>query len=127
MKTLFTHILSILVVLPLTWNVCPTDEPGKPGTPEIVDFDNESVDLKWTKPENDGGSPIQKYIVQKKDRFKPDWEDACEVPGDKLEAKVEGLKERAEFQFRIVAVNKAGKSPPSDATKMHTVKHRARK
>ena len=60
-------------------------------------------------------------------RFKPDWEKAAEVPGDKLECKVGDLKERGEYQFRIVAVNKAGLSPPSDPTDMHLVKHKLRK
>jgi DNA topoisomerase IA len=57
-------------------------------------------------------------------RFKPDWEKAIEVPGDQLEAKVPDLKERGEYQFRIVAVNKAGPSPPSEPTKSHLVKHK---
>lgn len=46
----------------------PSDVPTAPGRPEIVDYDNKSVDLKWVVPESDGGAPIQKYIVQKKDR-----------------------------------------------------------
>lgn len=105
----------------------PFDEPTKPGTPEIVDYDNKGVNLKWEKPASDGGAPIEKYIIEKKDRFKPDWEKAGEVPGDQTEARVEDLKERGEYQFRIVAVNKAGPSPPSDASKTQVIKHRARK
>lgn len=104
-----------------------TDEPGKPGTPEIVDYDNKGVNLKWAPPASDGGAPIEKYIIEKKDRFKPDWEKASEVPGDVTEARVEDLKERGEYQFRVVAVNKAGPSEPSDASKMQIIKHRARK
>lgn len=38
-----------------------------------------------------------------KDRFKPDWEKVVEVPGDQLKAKVTDLKEKGEYQFRIVA------------------------
>ena len=60
-------------------------------------------------------------------RFKPDWEKAAEVAGDQLEAKVVDLKEKGEYQFRIVAVNKAGPSPASDPTKMHLVKYKNRK
>jgi Fibronectin type III domain. len=44
------------------------DEPSKPGIPQIVDYDNESVKLKWTPPTSDGGAPIEKYIIEKKDR-----------------------------------------------------------
>lgn len=68
-------------------------------------------------------------------RYMPDWEPAAEVkqdvtqplkPGDFIETKVGGLKHRAEYQFRVVAVNKAGNSPESEATDYHLVKHRAR-
>lgn len=83
--------------------------------------------MKWTAPDFDGGAPIEKYIIEKKDRYKPDWEKAMEVPGNQLEAKVGDLKERGEYQFRIIAVNKAGPSPPSDASKMQICKHKARK
>lgn len=106
-------------------NFSSLDEPGKPGTPEIVDYDNKGVDLKWTPPSSDGGSPIEKYIIEKKDRYKPDWETATEVPGDALTARVEDLKERGEYQFRVIAVNKAGPGKPSDASKMQIIKHRS--
>lgn len=93
----------------------------------VTDYDNESVSLEWTAPDFDGGSPIEKYIIEKKDRYKPDWEKAMEMPaGGKLAAKVMGLKDRGEYQFRVIAVNKAGPSPPSDASKMQMVKHKAR-
>jgi predicted phage tail protein len=102
----------------------PFDEPGKPGTPEITDYDNVSVDLKWAAPKSDGGAPIEKYIIQKKDKYKPEWENATEVPGDQTTGKVQELKERGEYLFRVIAVNKAGPSPPSDATAPHIAKHR---
>lgn len=102
----------------------PFDEPGKPGTPEITDYDNTSVDLKWEPPKSDGGAQIEKYIIEKKEKYNPNWEKAAEVPGNKTEGKVEGLKERSEVQFRVVAVNKAGPGQPSEATQMHLVKHR---
>ncbi|OTF74282.1 hypothetical protein BLA29_005203, partial [Euroglyphus maynei] len=90
----------------------PYDEPGKTGTPDIVDYDNTSVDLKWEPPKKDGGSPILKYIVEKKEKNALQWEKATEVPGSQLEAKVTDLIERQEMQFRVVAVNKAGPGEP---------------
>ncbi|XP_037720926.1 twitchin isoform X30 [Drosophila subpulchrella] len=102
----------------------PFDEPNKPGTPEVTDYDNQSVTLKWAAPSNDGGAPIQKYIIEKKDKNKPDWEKALEIPGDQLEATVAGLQEYGEYQFRVIAVNKAGLSPPSDASVPQIVKYK---
>ena len=49
-----------------------SDEPGKPGKPEITDYDNTMVKLKWEKPEKDGGRPILHYVVEQKDKFS-DW------------------------------------------------------
>ncbi|XP_055331451.1 twitchin-like isoform X3 [Paramacrobiotus metropolitanus] len=95
----------------------PFDEPGKPGTPQVTDYDKDRVDLKWTPPDKDGGSPIEKYIIEKKPKGSKDWEKAMEVPGDKTAASVTGLPERQEFEFRVVAVNKAGPGEPSDPTK----------
>merc|ERR1711874_234379 len=44
-------------------NAC--DEPSQPGRPNIVDWDSDRVDLDWSPPESDGGSPITGYIIQK--------------------------------------------------------------
>lgn len=44
----------------------PFDEPLKPGTPEVTDYDNHSATIKWTPPKSDGGATIEKYIVEKK-------------------------------------------------------------
>lgn len=37
------------------------DEPGKPGTPEITDWDKDRVDLKWTAPKSES-DPIHKVL-----------------------------------------------------------------
>lgn len=42
------------------------DEPSKPKDVEVVDWDKDHADLKWTKPENDGGAPITGYIIEYK-------------------------------------------------------------
>lgn len=102
----------------------PYTEPNKPGAPEVTDYDNESVSLKWSTPTNDGGAPVEKYIIEKKPKNQKSWEKAVEVPGDQLEAKVNGLQEYEEYQFRVIAVNKAGPSQPSDASAPQVVKYK---
>lgn len=87
----------------------PFDTADKPGTPEITDWDKDHVDLKWTPPLNDGGAPIEKYVIEKKTPT-GDWEYADEVPADQTTATVNHLKEGATYQFRVKAINRAGAS-----------------
>ena len=112
-----------------------------------MDFDNKSVTLRWNKPTDSGGRPITHFIIQKKDKF-GGWFDAlitdddnCMATIDELEARVPGLSEGEIsvvkykdfkfllfpgkwYQFRIVAVNKAGESWPSYETKPHLARHK---
>uniref|UniRef100_A0A0N5D1Z0 non-specific serine/threonine protein kinase n=1 Tax=Thelazia callipaeda TaxID=103827 RepID=A0A0N5D1Z0_THECL len=92
----------------------PYDPPGKTGKPEIADWDKDHVDLIWTPPTNDGGAPIEGYIVEMKEKFAPFWNKAIEVPANQLAATIPNLKEGYEYEFRIRAKNKAGPGDPSD-------------
>uniref|UniRef100_A0AC35U477 Twitchin n=1 Tax=Rhabditophanes sp. KR3021 TaxID=114890 RepID=A0AC35U477_9BILA len=102
----------------------PYDKAGKPGTPEVTDWDKDFADLLWTKPENDGGAEITEYIVEMKEKYSPLWSEAMTVPADQTTAKVNNLKEGVEYEFRIVPVNKAGKGSPSDPSKSMIAKAR---
>ena len=92
------------------------DEPDKPGTPEIVDWGKDFVEVKWKPPKNDGGAPIEKYIVQMRDKSGRSWVDTAVIPGDKHAATLNDIEEGHEYEFRVVAVNKAGPSEPSDVS-----------
>ena len=117
----------------LIFHYSHSEPPGAPGEPSITDFDNKSVTLKWAKPKDDGGRPISHYIIQKKDKF-GGWFDAlvtddtnCTATIDDLEARVPGLSEGKWYQFRVIAVNKAGESDPSPQTRPHLCRHKNRK
>lgn len=102
----------------------PYDEPGAPGKPEIIDYDNKSVTLRWKKPENDGGRPITHYTIEVKDKFSADWVEVVKTENNNPDGKVEGLKEKMIYQFRVRAHNKAGAGAASEATENHLCKHR---
>ena len=63
MKSLQIHKRRYLYGIPLV-----ADPPSKPGKPRATNWDKDFVELEWAKPKEDGGAPITKYIVEKKDR-----------------------------------------------------------
>lgn len=103
------------------------DEPNAPGKPDIIDYDNQSVTLKWEPPKDDGGRPITHYVIEMLNKYQPDWCELMPTETNACEFKVPGLKERMAYQFRVRAINKAGKSAPSPPTDSHVVRHKNRK
>lgn len=69
--------------------------------------------LEWKCPTIDGGSPITSYIIEKKEKNGTKWTKAAETRGDVTQAAVEDLINGQEYEFRVVACNKAGPSQPS--------------
>nr|AZI15635.1 UNC-22 [Auanema rhodensis] len=101
----------------------PYDKADKPGTPEIVDWDKDHADLQWTPPQDDGGAPVEEYLIEMK-AGNGDWVQSCKVPADQLTATANGLKPGQTYQFRVKALNKAGESTPSDPSKTMVAKPR---
>lgn len=77
---------------------------------EVSDISKDGCKLKWKKPKDDGGEPIDHYLVEK---FDPDtgvWLPCGK--SDVPEVTVDGLIPGHEYKFRVKAVNKEGESEP---------------
>lgn len=58
----------------------PTAKPNRPEGPLFpVEIRDKTVTLKWKKPLDDGGMPIEGYIIEKMDLDTGIWEPAGEV------------------------------------------------
>ena len=91
----------------------PFRVPSKPGKPFATNWSPDTIDLEWEPPRTDGGSTITKWIIEKKTKFGI-WEFGAECSGPAPVGSVTGLTEGTEYEFRIIAVNEAGNSEPSD-------------
>ena len=83
------------------------------------------MDMKWAPPADDGGAPIEKYLIEKRSRYGR-WEPGAEVPGTQTSGTVKDLVAGEEYEFRIIAVNKGGQSEPSDPSDAKVAKPRKR-
>lgn len=80
---------------------------------EATDIKQTSALLSWTPPENDGGSEILHYLVEKREIDRKTWATVkAEVQGDKIPYKVSGLAPGTEYYFRVTAVNEYGSGVP---------------
>lgn len=91
--------------------VAHTGKPSKPKGPlEVSDVTAEGCKLKWDKPEDDGGEPVQQYVVEKMDTDTGRWVPVMTTK--EPEAEVKGLIPGKEYKFRVRAVNPEGESEP---------------
>lgn len=96
----------------LTEPVIATAEPASPKRMDIIDTTDNSVSLAWQKPEHDGGSRIQCYVIE----AKPKGTDKWVVVGNTKNVTfvVEKLNKGEEYNFRVKAKNEAGYSRPRE-------------
>ncbi len=92
---------------------------GKPSRPmgplEVKDVRAKKATLQWGAPEDDGGSPVTHFQLEKMDLDTGRWVPCGEAPADAREAVVDGLQEGKKYKFRVRAVNKEGSSEPLES------------
>ena len=88
-------------------NFC-TDVPDAPDAPTLSDISSTSMTLDWSPPDNDGGSPITGYTVEKRDKFITKWTKVNRYAVTETTFKVSDLREGTEYEFHVAAENKAG-------------------
>lgn len=112
----FSLIFHCILQLPSleysNWLDCLLDKPGPTGQPQIIDSTSSSVVLKWTPPENDGGSKIDGYLVEYRAESAFQWQTATSPElTTKTTFEVKHLLEGTPYEFRVAAHNEAGMGP----------------
>lgn len=92
------------------------DVPSAPGAPQVVHIGRNYVDLSWTPPEHDGGARVSGYIVERREIGGALWIRCNEYNVTDTNYTAINLFDGTEYEFRIIAVNSAGKSEPSAPT-----------
>lgn len=90
---------------------CPLDVPGPVGIPFTAEnLSSDSCKLNWYFPENDGGSPISNYLVEKREAERKAWT-SVSFTASRQNAVVHGLTMGKAYFFRVAAENAIGLGP----------------
>ncbi|XP_054889486.1 titin-like [Poeciliopsis prolifica] len=94
----------------------PFKPPSAPSTPVASAVTGDSVVLTWERPESDGGSEIDGYILEKRDKDGVRWTKCNKRRLNDVRFRCTGLAEGHSYQFRVLAENAAGVGAPSESS-----------
>lgn len=84
------------------------------------------MNIKWKAPIDDGGMPITAYHIEAK-VVGGEWQPWELLDNPSTRAQIQKLQKGMEYQFRVIAINKAGKSEPSHPSRPRLAKETDRK
>merc|ERR1719391_1767759 len=91
----------------------PHDPPTAPGKPSITAVGGDFVNLSWDRPENDGGSRIKGYWIEKREIGLEIWQRVNQYLHSATQFNITNLIEGRSYEFRIFAENDIGVSQAS--------------
>ncbi|TDH69418.1 hypothetical protein CCR75_002851 [Bremia lactucae] len=93
--------------------------PMAPSKPIIVETSQNAVLISWEKPSN-SYHKIRQYRISRQQfpslTLLGDFSDIVEISGERLEARIEGLRPGTSYQFKVCAVSRMGEGPFSAAS-----------
>ncbi|OTF83664.1 hypothetical protein BLA29_012727, partial [Euroglyphus maynei] len=103
--------------------ICVLAAPSRPKGPlKVENVTAKSADVKWQKPEDDGGRPIKGYLIEKLDPHSGQWVPCGKADKDATDFTVTGLQKGKQYKFRVKALNDEGESEPLVSTEPITAK-----
>ncbi|XP_032058898.1 immunoglobulin-like and fibronectin type III domain-containing protein 1 [Aythya fuligula] len=107
-------------ILDIDLKVEVTDKPQPPAGPlKILESSANDITIQWKPPKDDGGKPVQSYIVERQEVGKGDWVALAETPRSCTTFTTNKVERDMSYYFRVRAVNAEG---TSDALESEEVK-----
>ncbi|XP_060794489.1 neural cell adhesion molecule L1.2 isoform X2 [Neoarius graeffei] len=114
------EIITSLDTAEASGSLTVVDRPDPPSTLQITEPRDHSVTLLWV-PGDNHKSPILEYVVEAEENGTDveDWEQLMSVSGDTRRTTLP-LKPFLSYRFRVIAINKIGKSDPSQPSESYS-------
>uniref|UniRef100_A0A672TI71 Immunoglobulin like and fibronectin type III domain containing 1 n=1 Tax=Strigops habroptila TaxID=2489341 RepID=A0A672TI71_STRHB len=107
-------------VLEINLKLVVFDKPQPPAGPiKIVESSANDITIQWKPPKDDGGKPVQSYIIEREQVGKNEWVTLGEVPRSCTTFTTNKVEQDTSYYFRVRAVNAEG---TSDALESEEVK-----
>ncbi|XP_033925753.1 immunoglobulin-like and fibronectin type III domain-containing protein 1 [Melopsittacus undulatus] len=107
-------------VLEINLKLVVFDKPQPPiGPIKIVESSANDITIQWKPPKDDGGKPVQSYIIERQQVGKDEWVTLGETPKSCTTFTTNKVEQDMSYYFRVRAVNAEG---TSDALESEEVK-----
>ncbi|NXJ05073.1 IGFN1 protein, partial [Odontophorus gujanensis] len=98
------------------------DKPQPPAGPmKIVGSSANDVTIQWNPPKDDGGKPVQNYIIEKQQVGKSDWVALGETPRSCTTFTTNKVEQDKSYYFRVRAVSAEGSSDALESSEVVTI------
>ncbi|XP_072027844.1 uncharacterized protein [Amphiura filiformis] len=92
-------------------------KPDAPAKPDIKNVGIKKIEISWKAPQSDGGSDVTGYTIECRSKPKDsqwgEWQTLCEKVTTHSYSTTGDLQRATDYQFRVYAENKLGRSEPS--------------
>ncbi|XP_072348369.1 myosin binding protein Ca [Scyliorhinus torazame] len=100
----------------------PLAVPGEPVHLCVEDVTDSTTTLKWRMPERIGAGGLDGYLIEYSKEGSDEWIAANNEPVERLGFTVKNLPTGEKINFRVRAINIAGKSPPAILAQAVTIR-----
>ncbi|KAF1540886.1 Immunoglobulin-like and fibronectin type III domain-containing protein 1, partial [Eudyptula minor] len=109
-------------VLEINFKLVVTDKPQPPAGPiKIVESTANDITIEWKPPKDDGGKPLQCYIVERQQVGKNDWVTLGETLRSCTTFTTNKVEQDMSYYFRVRAVNAEGTSDALESDEVKAV------
>ncbi|NWT44335.1 IGFN1 protein, partial [Chroicocephalus maculipennis] len=109
-------------VLEIDLKLVVTDKPQPPAGPiKIVESSANDITIQWNPPKDDGGKPVQSYIIERQQVGKSDWVTLGETPKSCTTFTTNKVEQDVSYYFRVRAVNAEGTSDALESDEVKAV------
>ncbi|XP_025919577.1 immunoglobulin-like and fibronectin type III domain-containing protein 1 [Apteryx rowi] len=109
-------------VLEINLKLVVIDKPQQPTGPiRVVESSPGDITIHWKPPKDDGGKPVQSYIVERQQAGKQDWVTLGETPKSCTTFTTNKVEQDMSYYFRVRAVNAEGTSDALESDEVKAV------